>query len=88
MQDDLKKIAALYVGAGIAFIVYTQFRKEQETKRTEILKEVDAINRAASVIVDRIRRGYYNGKSLAEIHQEFEFEQIAQHPDTRDLTHS
>lgn len=80
-------IVAFYVGAALAAVVYNEFRKGEETKRAEVAKEVDAINRAASVILDRVRRGHYTGKTLEEIHQEFEFEQIAQHQDTRDLLH-
>lgn len=88
----LKKIGALYLAAGVSLICYYQVTKVERAKRAAIAektyKEVDAINRAASVMVDRIRRGVYNGKSLAEIHEAFAFEQIAQHADTQDLTNS
>lgn len=87
LKNDLQKFGVAMIIVGSSMIAYYNVTKEERAKRYAIAEktreDVDAINRAASVMVDRIRRGVYNGKSLDEIHQEFAFEQIAQHEDLR-----
>lgn len=80
----------LSVTVVICTVWFTRTAKEAKAKRRVVLtnniKDVDAINRATSVILDRIHRGMYSGLTIPELEQEFQFEQMTQHSDVRDLS--
>lgn len=61
-----------------AHAITKQAKKDRADIAKNTEKTIEAMQTAAKIMKDRIERGYYDGKPLDYINEEFEFETIIQ----------